>query len=77
MLTKKIFVSCPRSKLQVYLALHTKQRLCKHGERFDCKRDVGRKSHKEFDKASGKSQPVGGSFLKKDPVIENTGKGHD
>ena len=27
--------------------------------------------------AFGKSQPMGGSFLKNDPVIENTGKEHD
>ena len=52
-------------------------RLCKHGERFVCSKDVGRKSHKEFDKASGKSQSIGGSFWKKDPMVENIGKGHD
>lgn len=36
------------------------------------KRDVESKSLKEFDKVSGKVQPIGGSFLKKNPVIENS-----
>ena len=50
------------------------RRLCRHGERFDWETDIGRKSLKEFNKASGKSPPIGGSFLEKDSVTENTGK---
>ena len=64
------------TKREVICALHNiayhAKRSCKHSERFDCTRGVDSKSYKEFDLASGKSEPIGSSFLKKDPVIENT-----
>ena len=45
---------------------------CKHGGRFDCKQHVDSKSHMELDKATGKFQPIGGFFLKKDTVTKDT-----
>ena len=45
---------------------------CKHGGRFDCKRHVDSKSHKELAKAAGKFQLIGVFFMKKDAVTKDT-----